>query len=134
MEWLFWPSLKQFGLLHFIGLSLVIAGQGIRSAAEFTAGSNFTHLGAVDKRSEHRLVTKGIYAKLRHPSYFGYFIWAIGTQMLLGNPFCTVAYAAVTWKFFSERIEFEERFLVEFFGAEYTKYRAVTPVGIPFIQ
>lgn len=56
------------------------------------------------KRDNHVLVTSGIYRIMRHPSYFGFFYWALGTQMILGNPFSFMAYALVLWKFFSQRV------------------------------
>ena len=102
MEWLLCLWLKQFGLWHALGLLLVLGGQAVRSVAEFATGSNFIHMVAVDKRSEHQLMTHGIYERLRHPSYFSYFYWVVGTQMLLGNPVCCAGYTMVTWKFFSE--------------------------------
>ncbi|KIH50792.1 isoprenylcysteine carboxyl methyltransferase family protein [Ancylostoma duodenale] len=37
------------------------------------AGSGFTHRLALSKRPDHRLVTTGIYAYLRHPGYTGLF-------------------------------------------------------------
>jgi Isoprenylcysteine carboxyl methyltransferase (ICMT) family len=40
---------------------------------------------------------------LRHPSYFGFYWWAVGTQVLLGNPFSTVMFAGVLWHFFYRR-------------------------------
>jgi len=70
---------------------------------------------------------------LRHPSYFGWFYWALGTQVLLGNPICFVIYAVVTWKFFSVRIAYEEATLYHFFP-EYSDYVARTAIGIPCIS
>eukprot|EP00485_Elphidium_margaritaceum_P002969 CAMPEP_0202707762 /NCGR_PEP_ID=MMETSP1385-20130828/20054_1 /ASSEMBLY_ACC=CAM_ASM_000861 /TAXON_ID=933848 /ORGANISM="Elphidium margaritaceum" /LENGTH=106 /DNA_ID=CAMNT_0049366547 /DNA_START=469 /DNA_END=789 /DNA_ORIENTATION=- len=106
----------------------------MRSCAQFTAGANFTHLVANQKQPQHQLIKHGIYATLRHPSYCAYFYWAIGTQILLGNPVCAVAYALVTWKFFQTRIEYEEHFLCKFFKDEYEEYRKMTYVGIPFMH
>lgn len=40
------------------------------------------------------------------------FCWSIGTQVVLGNPLCTLAFTAVVWHFFKERIEYEEYALV----------------------
>lgn len=36
-----------------------------------------------------------VYAIVRHPAYLGFLVWAIGTQVALGNPLCTVAFACV---------------------------------------
>jgi protein-S-isoprenylcysteine O-methyltransferase len=70
----------------------------------------------------------------RHPSYFGFFWWAIGTQLVLVNPVGLVGFCAVLWVFFSQRIAYEEKHLVEFFGERYVAYRDATPVYIPFIS
>ncbi|KAA6411343.1 MAG: prenyl cysteine carboxyl methyltransferase Ste14 [Lasallia pustulata] len=85
------------------------------------------------RKEGHELVTGGVYAWLRHPSYFGFWWWGLGTQVVLGNVVCLVGYAAVLWRFFSGRIQREEELLVEFFGDRYVEYRKRTWVGIPFI-
>ena len=43
-------------------------------------------------------------------------------------------YALVSWKFFSERVEVEEYYLLEFFGPDYAKYQREVPTGLPFIE
>jgi protein-S-isoprenylcysteine O-methyltransferase len=115
------------------GLALVVVGQTSRSAAMIHAGRSFNHLVQYRRRSSHVLVTDGIYSLLRHPSYFGFFWWALGTQLVMGNPLAFVGYAAVLWRFFSSRIEREEQYLVAFFGDEYVEYRARVPTMIPFV-
>ena len=70
----------------------------------------------------------------RHPSYVGWFWWSVGTQVILLNPFCMVAYAAASWKFFSDRIYTEEMTLVQFFGEKYVEYQQRVGTGIPFIE
>ncbi|CBH14699.1 prenyl protein specific carboxyl methyltransferase [Trypanosoma brucei gambiense DAL972] len=99
-------------------------------------GCNFSLLIETRRRSNHVLVTDGIYSILRHPAYFGYFWTALFSQLVLANPFCFMAYAIVLIRFFKERITYEETVLssVEFFGESYTKYKAGTWVGIPFIR
>ncbi|KAI9675407.1 MAG: hypothetical protein M1817_001311 [Caeruleum heppii] len=126
------PSLRHSVL--FVGLAMVTVGQLTRSMAMAQAGTNFNHTVQTTRRREHELVTKGIYAYLRHPSYFGFFWWGLGTQVLMGNVICFLAYMAVLWLFFSKRIRKEEQLLISFFGKEYEEYRRRTPVGIPFIH
>jgi protein-S-isoprenylcysteine O-methyltransferase len=121
-------------LVLFVGLTLVIIGQIIRTTAIIQAGPSFSHLVAQRKKETHVLITKGIYSIFRHPSYFGFFWWGIGTQLVLGNVFCLLGYSLVLWKFFSARIEGEENHLVRFFKKDYEDYRARTPVGIPYIK
>ncbi|KAI9729435.1 MAG: hypothetical protein M1834_006816 [Cirrosporium novae-zelandiae] len=117
-----------------LGILLIFAGQIVRTIAMMQAGESFNHTVQTSRKEGHVLVTRGIYAYFRHPSYFGYFWWALGTQIMLGNYACFVGFAVVLWRFFSGRIWSEERFLVGFFGDDYTNYRKRTPVGIPFIR
>ena len=97
------------------------------------AGTNFNHLVQSKKKAGHVLVTGGVYRYLRHPSYFGFFWWGLGTQVILGNVVCLAGYAVVLWRFFRRRIEKEETLLIGFFGMDYVRYRDKTRVGIPFI-
>ncbi|KAF3895268.1 Protein-S-isoprenylcysteine O-methyltransferase [Trichophyton interdigitale] len=117
----------------FVGLMMVLVGQIIRSFAMVQAGSNFTHTVQTQRRDEHVLVKSGLYSILRHPSYFGFFWWGLGTQLVLGNFVCFIGYALVLWKFFSSRIYREEKLLIGFFGNEYIEYKSKSWVGIPFI-
>jgi protein-S-isoprenylcysteine O-methyltransferase len=126
---LFPPSHKQSWLAIF-GILMTAVGQCIRTSAMWTAGSSFTHLIAREKKKSHVLISTGLYRfefffcflivvlffylmvvrslpafrYMRHPGYLGWYIWSIGTQLVICNPFCAIAYAFVAWKFFSTRI------------------------------
>jgi protein-S-isoprenylcysteine O-methyltransferase len=115
------------------GLVMVIASQVIRSLSMITCGESFNHYIQHHKKENHTLVTTGIYKYLRHPSYFGFYYWSIGTQLLLGNMINMVTFAIASWFFFNRRIPFEESTLVRMFPKEYPIYMAKTPIGIPFI-
>lgn len=128
-----WAPLHSGGLVMLAGVGLVAVGQVVRSAAMAQAGPSFNHIVQQTQKREHALVTTGIYGRLRHPSYFGFFWWGLGTQLAMGNVLCFFAYAAVLWKFFSTRIKHEEVFLVKFFGEEYVDYRKKTGTKIPFV-
>ena len=116
------------------GLLLVSIGQTLRSLAMATAGQSFHHLIQTSKRDSHVLVTHGIYHYLRHPSYTGFFYWSVGTQVLLGNPLHTLAFAAASWTFFRRRIPYEEETLCRHFPGDYERYRDTTWIGIPFLD
>ncbi|KAJ3166953.1 hypothetical protein HDU88_003042 [Geranomyces variabilis] len=126
-----WPAINVFRWWNWIALVVVIAAQCLRSAAMLTAGANFTHLVADEKEPAHTLVTNGIYSTFRHPAYTAFYYWAIGTQLVAGNPICTVAFAVALIRFFGDRIEYEEMRLLEFFGDQYAEYRKTTGVWIP---
>ncbi|CAH1105683.1 unnamed protein product [Psylliodes chrysocephalus] len=128
------PDLKQIYWLSNTGLIICILGELLRKTAMLTAGSNFSHLVQCEKFSNHTLVTHGVYAWFRHPSYVGWFYWSIGTQIILVNPLCVPAYALASWLFFKTRIEIEEITLLNFFGQNYCDYQDKVGTGIPFIE
>uniref|UniRef100_A0A2R9AGG4 Protein-S-isoprenylcysteine O-methyltransferase n=1 Tax=Pan paniscus TaxID=9597 RepID=A0A2R9AGG4_PANPA len=134
LENIFWPELKQITWLSVTGLLMVVFGECLRKAAMFTAGSNFNHVVQNEKSDTHTLVTSGVYAWFRHPSYVGWFYWSIGTQVMLCNPICGVSYALTVWRFFRDRTEEEEISLIHFFGEEYLEYKKRVPTGLPFIK
>ncbi|KAK6726584.1 hypothetical protein RB195_004735 [Necator americanus] len=120
--------------ISLLGFLMCLCGETLRKLAMIHAGSGFTHRLALSKRPDHRLVTTGIYAYLRHPGYTGWFMWSIGTQVILCNPICLCAYAYVSWHFFNERIYDEERDLINFFGQQYVNYRRDVWVGVPYVK
>lgn len=131
VELYLFPGFKKFNLISTLGLALAISGEVIRKLAMFTAGKNFSHTISSKKDPDHHLVTHGIYSVLRHPSYAGWFYWAVGTQILLLNPLCFILFAVISNKFFKERIAFEEEILVEFFGKKYEVYRKKVGLWMP---
>lgn len=137
LETHFVPHLKSNPVSFYLklaGLLMVLAAQGIRTLAMKTAGKNFSHVIQNVKESDHVLIKHGIYAHLRHPSYFGFFYWALGTQLLLSNPLSFCFFVVVLYRFFSSRIAYEEAHLISFFGKDYIEYRNNVPIGIPFIN
>lgn len=44
-----------------------------------------------------------------------------------------MAYTVVSWKFFNERIQEEEIYLLNFFGEDYVDYKKNVRTGLPFI-
>ncbi|KAJ7276505.1 Isoprenylcysteine carboxyl methyltransferase family-domain-containing protein [Mycena haematopus] len=127
------PAWKAHPYISLLGITLVLLGQSLRSAAMIQASTNFSHAVAFRKRPTHTLVTDGVYAYLRHPSYAGFFYWALGTQVVLLNPVSFVLYAGAMWRFFYYRTRAEERALVAFFGEEYEAYRRRVGTAIPFV-
>ncbi|KDP21915.1 hypothetical protein JCGZ_03053 [Jatropha curcas] len=128
------PGMKEYWWVSSLGLAMVIIGELIRKIAIITAGRSFTHLIKVHHEEHHKLITHGIYRFVRHPGYCGFFIWSVGTQIMLCNPISTIGFAFVVWRFFAERIPYEEYFLRHFFGSEYVEYARVTPSGVPFVK
>ncbi|RKP08635.1 Isoprenylcysteine carboxyl methyltransferase family-domain-containing protein, partial [Thamnocephalis sphaerospora] len=140
LEWLLTPEWKQPGCCAdrmdaplSIGFLLVIGGQLARTLAMATAGRSFNHFVQDRREAGQQLVTQGIYAWMRHPSYFGFYFWALGTQLMLANPFSFMAFIVVLHRFFSERIVYEERALIRIFGRSYVDYKQLVGIMMPFI-
>ncbi|KAJ7507926.1 ICMT-domain-containing protein [Mycena galericulata] len=146
----FKPTLKAYPFVSLFGVVVVVLGQALRSGAMIQAATNFSHAVAFRKRDSHVLVTDGVYAWFRHPSYAGFFYWALGTQLVLQNPVSFVLYALVMWRFFYRRTRgarfpipasewtfkssvAEEGALIKFFGDQYVQYRKRVGTKIPFI-
>jgi len=130
IEWLLVPSWKDQTLFVIVGILMIGVGQFFRTGSMWTAKSNFHHLVREEKEMGHQLITSGVYSFSRHPSYLGWFTWALGTQVLLLNPISFVGWAYVLWDFFSKRIIREEIELVKIFGDEYRKYQQTVPICI----
>ncbi|XP_022111333.1 protein-S-isoprenylcysteine O-methyltransferase-like isoform X2 [Acanthaster planci] len=134
LELYFFPDLKQWWYVSLVGLVLCVGGEFLRKVSMLTAGKSFNHYIQTTRARDHVLVTHGVYAWSRHPSYVGWFYWSIGTQIILCNPLCFVAYAITSWRFFNERIEDEEITLLNFFGEEYLNYQQRVGTRLPFIK
>jgi protein-S-isoprenylcysteine O-methyltransferase len=119
--------------LALVGGAGVLAGLGLRAAAMVSAASNFRHVVETRHRPAHVLVTSGVYRLWRHPSYTGFFVWSVASQVLLGNVVCAVAYVVVLGRFFRARIAHEEALLLSghFFGPRYLAWAKRTWVCIP---
>jgi len=136
-RWVF-PSIKAsgtgFSFINCLGVLVCLGGETFRKLAMLTCGTNFNHLVEYKDRTDHQLITHGVYSICRHPSYIGWSLWAVGTQLVMGNPLCFFLYIYFTLKFFSERIPDEEHTLMRKFGDKYAQYRENVPIGLPFIK
>ncbi len=109
--------------VRWLGVVLYALGGALRLAPVFVLGERFSGLAAI--QPGHQLVTTGLYAKIRHPSYLGLLTlclgWALAFRSLPG-----VAIALLMAIPIVGRINAEERLLAERFGAQYEAYRART--------
>ncbi|MGF6667693.1 methyltransferase family protein [Pseudomonas fluorescens] len=107
--------------IRWFGALLFIIGGALRLWPVFVLGRRFSGLVAI--QPGHRLVTDGIYQRLRNPSYLGLVInavgWALAFRSLVG-----LLLAALTLIPLIARIHSEEALLRGQFGAEYDAYCA----------
>lgn len=128
------PIIKGLACFRLLGLAGMAFGEFFRKGALVQAQHNFTHKIADtnNKLDKHQLVTHGFYSFSRHPGYFGWFWWSVSTQILLCNPLSAMGFAYIAFKFFKDRIPYEEYFLCRYFP-DYPAYRTRVPTRIPGI-
>lgn len=113
------------------GLVLMWAGLALRAWAIQHLGGLFRAVVVIQR--DHRLVTTGPYRYLRHPSYTGALLAAIGFGVALGHWTSVLALAAGWAVGIAYRVRVEEAALRLAFGAAYDDYRARTRRLVPFL-
>jgi protein-S-isoprenylcysteine O-methyltransferase Ste14 len=76
----------------------------------------------LELKEAHRLVTTGLYSRIRHPMYTAIFLVAIAQLLLIGNLAVAPAFLIAFTVLYFARIENEERMLREHFGQAYGDY------------
>lgn len=113
---------------RWIGVALYAVGGALRLGPVFVLGSRFS--GYVAIQPGHRLVTGGIYGRIRHPSYLGAIVlmagWGLAFRAVIG-----VLMAVATIPILVARIRSEEALLASQFGEEYEAYRRRTARLVP---
>ncbi len=116
--------------MRWLGLCLFAAGGIVRIWPVFVLGDRFSGLVAI--QPAHRLVTSGIYARIRNPSYLGLLIgalgWALAFRSLVG-----VLLMALYLPPLVARMHAEEALLRSHFGEAYAAYYARTWRLVPWL-
>jgi protein-S-isoprenylcysteine O-methyltransferase Ste14 len=114
--------------LRWLGVVLFAAGGALRLWPVFVLGRRFSGLVAI--QPGHTLVTHGIYRVIRHPSYLGLLVnalgWGLAFRSGVGLLLTTLMIPPLL-----ARMRAEERLLRTQFGAEYGAYCARTSRLIP---
>lgn len=116
--------------VRWIGVALFTIGGILRLWPVFVLGRRFSGLVAI--QPGHKLVTSGIYRLIRHPSYLGLLLGALGWALAFRSG-VGVILAALNLIPLVARMNAEEALLTSEFGAEYGNYRARTSRLIPGI-
>jgi protein-S-isoprenylcysteine O-methyltransferase Ste14 len=114
--------------LRWLGVVLFAAGGALRLWPVFVLGRRFSGLVAIQRG--HTLVTSGIYGVIRHPSYLGLLVNALGWGLAFRSGVGVLLTALMIPPLLA-RIRAEERLLRTQFGAEYDAYCARTSRLMP---
>ena len=103
-----------------VGVVLAWCGILIRVAAKRALGRFF--VGAVVIQDDHRVVSDGPYAIVRHPGYAGSIVALIGLGLATANVLSIVIFTGVALYVFVRAIRVEEATLTAALGQEYVEY------------
>ena len=110
-------------VVRWLGVVLFAAGGALRLWPVFVLGRRFSGLVAI--QPGHKLVTTGIYAVVRHPSYLGLIVstlgWVLAFRSLAGVLLTVILIPPIL-----ARIKSEEALLGTQFGDDYEAYRRRT--------
>lgn len=123
-----WGVIPPIPWVMWLGAAVTLAGFLFAVWARLSLGRNWS--GMVTVKHEHQLIRTGPYRFVRHPIYLGILIAMVGTTICRGNLWSFVGVALV-WLGLWLKLRFEERFMVETFGAEYESYRRTTGAILP---
>jgi protein-S-isoprenylcysteine O-methyltransferase Ste14 len=116
--------------IRWFGVAVFAVGGTLRLWPVFALGRRFSGLVAI--QSGHTLVTTGIYRVIRHPSYLGLLLtalgWALGFRSGVGLLLCALLLPPLV-----SRMRAEERLLILQFGDEYRAYAGRTSRLLPGI-
>jgi protein-S-isoprenylcysteine O-methyltransferase Ste14 len=115
-----------------------LCAAGIVAAAAALVMFRLTHkaLGrywsvSLQLKEDHKLVTDGVYARIRHPMYTAFWLWAIAQALLLPNWIAGLAGIVGFGTLYLLRVGPEEQLMVDQFGDEYRAYMARTGRLLP---
>jgi protein-S-isoprenylcysteine O-methyltransferase Ste14 len=114
--------------VRWLGVALFAAGGALRIWPVFVLGNRFSGLVAI--QPGHQLVTTGIYSIIRHPSYAGLLVNALGWVLAFRSSI-GVLIAALMIPPIVARIHSEEALLRAQFGKDYDAYCIRTSRLIP---
>jgi len=125
-------DLAAFGgeAVRYLGLALLILGAVGRVGPMFLLGDRFTWPLATQR--EHPLLTTGFYRWVRHPSYAGALVGAVGWVLLFRSGLGLIL-VALLFPFFNPVIQAEEALLLAEFGADYRAYQRRTWRLVPWL-
>jgi protein-S-isoprenylcysteine O-methyltransferase Ste14 len=116
--------------IRWLGVILFALGGALRLWPVYVLGNRFSGLVAI--QPGHKLVTSGVYALIRNPSYLGMIInalgWGLAFRSVVG-----VLLAALLIAPLVARMRAEENLLLSQFGDEYRAYRDRTSRLIPWV-
>ena len=87
----------------------------------------------LELRESHRLITQGVYRRVRHPMYAALLLYSVGQVLAVPNWIAGPSYLVSFAILFLLRVSLEEQMMLDAFGNEYATYMAQTKRLVPGI-
>jgi protein-S-isoprenylcysteine O-methyltransferase Ste14 len=116
----------------WMGIILFLVGLVIRWLAHKALSVQWS--GTLELREGHKLVTQGIYARLRHPIYTSLILWSVSQPLLLTNAVAGWSGLIAVALLWGIRVPKEEAMMRAEFGKEYEQYCFQTGRILPRIR
>ena len=111
------------------GIAFLAAGLWLFYRAHADLGSFWSV--TLEVRENHRLISHGVYRRVRHPMYSALFLYSVGQAFVVPNWVAGPSYLISFGILFAFRMRAEEQMMVETFGDEYVTYMAKTKRLLP---
>jgi protein-S-isoprenylcysteine O-methyltransferase Ste14 len=85
----------------------------------------------LELNADHRLVTNGLYRRVRHPMYSSFLVLGVGQALLVPNWIAGLSGLASVLLLVAVRLPREEAMMVDQFGDQYRDYRRRTGAVLP---
>ncbi len=134
---LIWVASRAFSFAEYplstgplvAGVMCLVIGLWLFYRSHADLGTNWSI--TLEIREQHRLITQGVYRRIRHPMYSALAVYSIGQALVIPNwvagPSNLIAFAILL----ALRVHAEERMMLREFGEEYALYSARTKRLIP---
>ena len=111
------------------GIVVLVLGNWVFWRSHKDLGGNWSPTLGI--RQAHRLVTQGLYRRIRHPMYLSLWLLVIAQAMILPNYVAGFAGLLPFGVLYFQRVAREENMMMEEFGSEYEGYSRKTGRLIP---
>jgi protein-S-isoprenylcysteine O-methyltransferase Ste14 len=128
-NWLDFANYSLPGWAGWVGVVSILLALLVFWRSHADLGLNWSP--TLEIRTEHKLITNGIFGYIRHPMYASQWIWVIAQPLLLQNWIAGFLNLPFFIAFYTLRVRAEEKMMLDTFGEEYREYMKKTGAVFP---
>ena len=111
------------------GIACLAGGLWLFHRSHADLGTNWSV--TLEVREEHRLITSGVYRRVRHPMYTALLLYSVGQALVIPNWVAGPSYLIPFGILFAFRVGAEEKMMLDEFGDQYAQYMSRTKRLVP---